>query len=275
MDVSAYFKSISLELSALKNRVRNFIDTNHWQTDGEWKESVLRAIIKRHLPKNIEVGRGFVITPDSCSQQIDVLIYDSSIPILYKDGDLVFITSDAVRGVIEVKTKVYKNSFKNVLTKLANNIEFIKYSLNNQDRRRIFVGLFAYESDFGDEYSSKVLNCLHNAAQNNESRIVNHISIGESVFIRYWEISPHSRRNYNSWRFYSLPNIAPGYFINNLVSLVAEDSVELNKQIWFPPEGKELNAINEKRLYDALPLNQSSENTFDIENTIDEIQSNN
>ena len=74
MNVPEYFESISLDLNALKNRVRNFISDAHWQTDGEWKESVLRNILRRHLPKNIEVGRGFIVRPEDCSTQIDVLI---------------------------------------------------------------------------------------------------------------------------------------------------------------------------------------------------------
>ena len=30
MDVSEYFKSLSLELTGLKNRVRNYIQGDHW-----------------------------------------------------------------------------------------------------------------------------------------------------------------------------------------------------------------------------------------------------
>jgi len=124
MNVSDYFTSISLELNALKNRVRNFIADNQWQTDGEWKESVLRTILRRNLPDNIEAGRGFIVKPDECPSQIDVLIYDASKPVLYKDGELVFVTSDAVKGIIEVKSKIYRNTLKDTLSKLADNAEF-------------------------------------------------------------------------------------------------------------------------------------------------------
>jgi hypothetical protein len=107
MNVENYFESISLELKALKDRVRNLIGTNHHNlTDGEWKETILRAILKRHLPSNVEVGSGFVVKPNSSSKQIDILIYDTSKPVLYRDGDLVIITPDSVKGIIEVKTKI-------------------------------------------------------------------------------------------------------------------------------------------------------------------------
>ena len=54
---SDYFISLSNELSSLKNRVRNFIQGEHWLTDGEWKESVLRSFLRRNLPKSVEIGR--------------------------------------------------------------------------------------------------------------------------------------------------------------------------------------------------------------------------
>ena len=60
MNIENYFKSVTLEIEALKNRVRDFIDDSHWQTDGEWKESVLRSILSRNIPENIKIGRGNV-----------------------------------------------------------------------------------------------------------------------------------------------------------------------------------------------------------------------
>lgn len=77
MDLFAHYRAIGCEFLALKNRVRNLIGGAHFLTDGEWEESVLRAFISRHVPAHVHVGRGFVVTGDSCSTQIDVLLYDS------------------------------------------------------------------------------------------------------------------------------------------------------------------------------------------------------
>ena len=57
MNVQSYFKSLSEELHSLKDRVRNLMDTPHWLTDGEWKESVIRYFLKRNLPRTVDVGR--------------------------------------------------------------------------------------------------------------------------------------------------------------------------------------------------------------------------
>jgi len=64
VDVIKYFESLSTELSSLKDRVRYIIDDKHWLTDGEWKESVLRSILRRHLPSSVCVGSGFLVTPE-------------------------------------------------------------------------------------------------------------------------------------------------------------------------------------------------------------------
>lgn len=47
MDNKKYFQSITLELEALKDRVRNY--TRHWQTDGEWKESDINYLYKGNI----------------------------------------------------------------------------------------------------------------------------------------------------------------------------------------------------------------------------------
>ena len=95
MNIEKYFRSLSLELTALKDRVRDFINDAHWLTDGEWKESVLRSLIARNLPRDIQMGRGFILTPSGVSTQIDILLYSAESPVLFRDGDLVFVQPEA------------------------------------------------------------------------------------------------------------------------------------------------------------------------------------
>lgn len=126
MQTEEYFRSISTELDSLKNRVRHLIRNQHWQTDGEWKESVLRTLIPRSAPLNMTVGRGFIVDRDRSSTQIDILIYDNSYPVLYKDGDLVFISPSACRAVIEVKTSVTRTEFLTAVAKLGDVAELAR-----------------------------------------------------------------------------------------------------------------------------------------------------
>ena len=57
----AYQKSISDQLIAAKNRVRNFIDEAHWAEDGRYKEIVLKELLAEKLPSNVSLGTGFVM----------------------------------------------------------------------------------------------------------------------------------------------------------------------------------------------------------------------
>ncbi len=246
MNVSKYFQSLSLELHAVKNRVRNFIGSNHWPTDGEWKETVLRTVLRRHLPSNVKIGRGFVVRPNSPSKQIDVLIYDASKPILYQDGDLVMLTSDAVKGIIEVKSNIEIAGFRQIIEKLADNAQFIYEG--RIDETGIFVGLFAYDSNIGKNHSRRVLEELRSVANQRKQRVVNHVALGQSLFIRYWATSPTRRANYDQWHSYWLHRKACGYFVNNVVDSVAEESVSINEDIWFPAEGKEGGTIDDIHL---------------------------
>lgn len=252
MDVAAYFKSLSTELDALKNRVRYLIGTKHLPTDGEWKESILRTILRRHLPSTVEVGRGFVVKPNSPSKQIDVLIYDTSKPLLYQDGDLVMITPDSVKGIIEVKTKLDKISDLEKFTKkLAGNLEFIYNDCCYENsRNNIFAGLFSYDSTLKETRSTEILNVLKSVAGGDHKRVVNHLCLGRSLFVRFWSQSPESEPGYNKWHSYYLKDIAPGYFINNVVDAMATDSVRVNQDVWFPTTGKETKKLGEIALLD-------------------------
>jgi hypothetical protein len=102
-DFASYHRSVGDELFATKDRIRNLV--RHWPTDGEHTEAALRSVLRRILPPSLVIGRGFVVGPDAASTQADILIVDGAKPTLFRDGDLLIVTPDAVRAVIEVKTR--------------------------------------------------------------------------------------------------------------------------------------------------------------------------
>jgi hypothetical protein len=244
MDVQAHFKSLTAELEALRDRVRNFsVATPHWPTDGEWKESVLRAVLRGYLPAHIEPVRGFVVTPQRGSGQIDVLLYDNRKPVLFRNGDLVFATPDAVAGIVEVKSHIAnRTALRNALTSLADDAEMIRCS-RAPSCPDLFVGLFSYVT--GVAQWAGVLDDLQETARGDARRIVSHVCLGCSHFTRFWSRSPEGQhvRRYDSWHAYELPNQSAGYFINNLVASVAGESVADNHALWFPRPGKELRRL--------------------------------
>jgi len=233
MQIENYMKSLTAEVGALRDRVRHLIEDRHWLTDGEWKESVIRQILRRHLPITVNVGRGFVVTASATSHQLDVLIFKSSKPVLFRDGDLAFVTPDAVVGIVEVKSSVTPKSFSEAAKKLASDIQLVRKHPNF----RAFAALFAFKENSGD--SSAYLQALADSASS-ANECLDFASIGDSRFIRYWELTPEDeRRMYERWHSYNLPRMAPGYFVHNVIDAVSSESVFSNKEVWFPSGGKE------------------------------------
>lgn len=234
MNLVKYYKSISTEMMSMKDRIRNIINEQHWLTDGEWKESVLRSVLKRHMPENVGVGRGFVISDSGSTTQIDILLYDTSYPILFRDGDLVFVTPQAVKGIIEVKSKANYGNLRSAFNTLAENSRLIKSNRINLDE--IFTGYFAYEKD--QEINEVNLdNVVFNKLQEAymlKCGTVNHVCIGDEGFYKYWEVNPdNADLNLNAWRAYNLNDSCIAYFINNLLNYCSNRKIDSNPRIWF------------------------------------------
>ena len=232
MDNQEHFKSITEEIFSLRNRIRNFCE--HCPTDGEWKESVLRTILRRHLPASIGVGKGFIVGETETSTQIDILFYDKTKPVLYQEGELFILTPGAALGAIEVKTNV--SNIEDDLEKLSRIVRVLK-------KPSRFYGYFCYE---GNPQSEAVLSKLKEAT-NRAGGIINALSIGKSFLIRYWRFHPPSTggQPYNRWHAYRLENMAPAYFIFNVVEHLCPNSIPGFDKLWFPVEGKEVHKIGE------------------------------
>ncbi|MEK7950453.1 DUF6602 domain-containing protein [Luteolibacter soli] len=239
MDPKFHFESLTQELESLKNRVRHFIDHRHPPTDGEWKESVLRSMLAQRLPDTVKVGRGFILRRDQPSSQCDVLLYRSDHPIPFCDGDCVFISEDAVLGVIEVKTRLDKDEFRQALGKLAD----IGAAFTRRGELPI-LGLFSYEKQ-GDarKWFSEIIPRICDTSL----RKVDLVSVGCDHFAKWWQHDPSTaaptnttnRHAYAKWHSYTLRRMAAGYFIANVIDIVTGGLASRNDSIWFPGEGKE------------------------------------
>jgi len=234
-----YQKSIAEELSIVKDRVRFLIGDAHWASDGAYKEAILKNTIKRYLPPSLGVGSGFIVRYENeqvfPSTQIDIIIYDTTYPLVFQQGDFIITTSSAVKGIIEVKTKITSSNFGEVVKKSTDLDKFLNiYAFN---------GIFAFEGspDLESEAISKHLK---------ESKgKVNHICIGEKNFIRYWasgdDFSSENVRA-NHYAVYDINKFAFSYFISNLV--VMATSHDLHEQSGFlfaMPEGKDLHRVKD------------------------------
>jgi hypothetical protein len=91
---------------------------------------------------------------------------------------------------------------------------------------------------------------LQNTAERKIYRVINHVCLGPSMFIRFWSYKPNSQtttRNYNRWHIYNIENLSAGYFINNVLERLADDSFKVNRALWFPLD-KEIRRVDTMEL---------------------------
>jgi len=233
-DFLEYHKSIAMELQATKNRVQYLIGSNHWPTDGQHKEAVLRKVLGGHIAETFHVGTGFVCGQNETSHQIDILISSRDKPILFEDGELRIITPDMAVAIIEVKTRIQgRGELKDFLEKLAHDANMIRTSGNQQ----CIAGLFIYESyDGGLE---RILSIVQNVTNGDENRVINYIAAGPDIFVRYWPEGDEVNSNAQGsvWHGYDLRDLAHAYFINNIVWDTCPHLNPNMQPFWFPIVG--------------------------------------
>ncbi|MBK8723801.1 MAG: hypothetical protein IPL95_16585 [Saprospiraceae bacterium] len=149
-NIKEFQESITQEIDVIKNRVRNLIGGANWGEEGRFKEAVLKNILKRFLPKNMSVGTGFILKAEnsssniSISKQLDIIIYDNTLPLLFSEGDFIITTINNVKGVIEVKSKITSSTFQTVIEQFDNSLQpFVELILNME--AKLFLGVFAFE----------------------------------------------------------------------------------------------------------------------------------
>ncbi len=222
---AAYHRSLQTELTAIKDRVRNLI--NHWPTDGAFKESALRSVLRRHLPESLFIGTGFIVTEQECSRQIDVLIVDKECPRLFWDGDLVIVTPEAVRAVIEVKTGLDNASeLDEVILAAAQNKTRWKqapYGWKN------FLGLFIFESR--GTHEEAILASLKKAHEKYDVAI-DCVAFGEDVIVDF--PLKIGKKEFKSWVARQTGGMAAACFVCNLISHFSEPSKYANQRAWEP-----------------------------------------
>ncbi|MFC1954867.1 DUF6602 domain-containing protein, partial [Chloroflexota bacterium] len=225
MDINPeeFHKSITHEIKSLQNRVRHLIGDANWGDEGRYKEAVLKNVIKKFLPSNISLGTGFVVDKNdghvTISKQIDIIIYDNTYPVLFSEGDVLVTTPANVRGIIEVKTQIKNSELQGIISIATDNGRLIGEG--------IFNGIFAF-----NRMDTAVSQTHLSTALKNSDGAVNHICLGQDIFIKYWSslfsVGDESSREYS---VYKIHDFSFTYFISNLLDYLSKD--QLKERWWF------------------------------------------
>lgn len=216
IDPEKFQKSITDELKVVQNRVRHLIGDAHWGEDGRYKEAALTSIIRRFLPTNMSLGTGFIIKNenDEISNQIDIIIYDNTYPVLFKEGDFIITTPENIKGIIEVKTKLNSSDISEVVSKATKN--------GNITNQKIFNGIFVYDRGNVKIERGRINSNLKSALKESKGT-VNHLCLGENIFVKFWQNSNTQNNCSNGhYSIYEIKNISFSYFISNLIEHVSK-----------------------------------------------------
>lgn len=254
-----YHESVTSELDAVKNRVRDLLTTPepHWLTDGEWKEAALKSVLRRHLPAAATVGRGFIVGPDHSSTQIDLLVLKPEKPTLFRDGELVIVTPDVPSAIVEVKTSLGgPTAWYDEIRKLAKHGE----TCRGKDGQGPWLGMFIYDRNPSQTNTDNILNAVCRV-YHDTGIAINCVTCGHDLFVRYWPLGEYEDENNRDedsnrefWRAYHLTRLSPSYFIGNLVDAICNVDKKETSYAWFTyPGGKSVQRLAEKRGEECQP----------------------
>lgn len=239
MDTIEFHKSTTKELLAIKDRVRNLI--SHWGEDGRYQEAVIKTMIQRFLPEKFRIGSGFVVRQTGQrgshepSKQIDLIVYDTSYPVLFKENDFVILTPDSVLAIIEVKANATNQRLEQIVERANENGRFI-FEGRKDKSKPLFNGIFSYESYIAD--LKRIASAINNpwAAmamdEHRHSYVVNHISFNQNWFYKFWDHEYLSERDPHY--LYEIRELSFSFFISNLMDWLSGSSVIENSGLWFP-----------------------------------------
>lgn len=242
IDPEKFQISITNELKVVQNRVRYLIGSANWGEEGRFKEAALSSVIRRFLPNNMSLGTGFIINNENdeikISTQIDIIIYDNTYPVLFKEGDFIITTPENIKGIIEVKTKLKSTDISEVVSKATKN--------GNITNQKIFNGIFVYNKG-NVKIERENINSNLKSALKESKGTVNHLCLGENIFIKFWE-NLNTRNNYSDGHYstYKIKNISFSYFISNLLEHISKDQMTDRGWFLYPiKEGKEEHKIDD------------------------------
>ena len=168
-----------------------------------------------------------------------MIITNINKPTLLKDGELVFVTPDAVNCIIEVKTTLENQNTSRILNKLADEKERIYNFMNQTDNDpNCYVGLFVFDDSNISE--KKLLKKLQRVSDQRLERVIDWVAIGPDRFIRFWKdgySSVKSPVHGPVWHYYKISKLAYAYFVHNVVVEHSIDTPIESEYAWFPIDG--------------------------------------
>lgn len=121
-----FAESFTLSFEAERNRVRDLLGSKYRHPSGVFREEILRKFLVSLLPESLSVDTGYVhgFNEGRTSKQIDILVWDSSrFPAIFRAGQFVVVSPEAVVAAIEVKSNMGLQDIRDGISNLRSLVE--------------------------------------------------------------------------------------------------------------------------------------------------------
>lgn len=163
------FRSLQDQLTANLRGARAVL--SHPGARGEASEANWITMLEAHLPRRYSVDKTFVVDfKGECSDEIDIVIYDRQYtPILYNHSRQLFIPSESVYAVLEVKQNLNRPNLEYAGLKAASVRKLERTSAEiphaggmhaPRPLPHLLAGIIAYESDWSPVFGESLKDVL-------------------------------------------------------------------------------------------------------------------
>jgi hypothetical protein len=154
---SIYYDQVQEEL-LLKRKQLSALLSNKPSILGNYYEEILKAELKRFIPKKYTIATGAIFYSNLVSRQLDILFYDNteSFP-LFATNDLILTGPEDVKLVIEVKSTLGTKGLNQAIENLRSAIDVHIPSQSGKGplKLKLYTMIVAFESGLNLERTNK------------------------------------------------------------------------------------------------------------------------
>jgi len=150
-----YYRKIQEKVLVQRDIINSLIKDQ--RVIGDYYEAIIRDVIRENVAEAFAVGRGVVLSKEGkTSRECDIIVYNiAEYGPLFKSGEIVVISPEAVRCVVEVKGTIIKNSLSDAVKNLSSVDEL---------RRGIWKFIIGFNTKI--DYQSLVKQCAQSKTVN-------------------------------------------------------------------------------------------------------------
>jgi len=115
-----YYQRIQDKLLIQKDMIDTLLKTQNTRVRSDYYEAIVRDLVRESVSKSFSVARGIILSEEGQnSEECDLILYESSaFDTWFQSGEIVVISPEAVRAVVEIKRTLASGSIKDAINNL-------------------------------------------------------------------------------------------------------------------------------------------------------------